>query len=211
MAKVLGLISASLSGNLDGLVFVKMNGKTYVRTMPDKRNANSWSEKQTAARSSFRFVILYAKRQKELVIKPIWNKPAKELNMNGFNLFVKTNRAAFDSLGKVIDPGLLHFSTGQLPLSYLFRAEVDIENPKSIAVTWTDPLVNKQYNDDCLMAVTYQDGPSDPFNTGYTRKDLQARIPNHYSSIKDVYLYLFFWNQKLDIYSPDHVIIIKHT
>ena len=210
MAKVLGGIGQFLSGSIEGLVFVRRDGETHMRSAPRKRKEGEWSEKQKKARIGFSTVIKYARLHKEKVIVPIWNKAAKGLTMSGYNLFVKANRSAFDSMGQLGDAGLLHFSTGHLPLPYLLSASVDAENPASIAVNWTDQMANAVYNNDCLMAVIYKDGANVVLNTGFTRKDCKATIENPTPDAQVVYLYLFFWNQKLDIYSIDQVFAIKH-
>ena len=210
MARVTSVIGESLSGNVGGLVYVKRNGTTYVRVMAEKRKASEWSEDQKANRHRFKYISLYAGRHKKLVIDPIWKKHAKELNKIGRNMFIQANNGAFGTFGQVADPEKLHFAIGPLPLPNLIRAEMDIETHQSISVTWRDQLAEEKYDDDCLMAITYNQEPFAIVNTGYTRKDGKAIIAYLYPLAGEVYLYLFFWNTKLDIYSPDHVSIIKH-
>src|SRR5665647_2552458 len=118
MAIVEGGIGKYLSGSIEGMVMVKGKFRTYMRSMPRERKASEWSEKQKQQRNGFGSLIRYAGEQKYRVIIPIWNKAAENINMSGFNLFVKANRAAFDAEGKVRNPALLHFSTGELPLPY---------------------------------------------------------------------------------------------
>jgi len=65
--------------------------------------------------------------------------------MNKFNLFVKANRAAFNSLGHKGDTELLHFLTSPLPLPNLIRVEVNTENPQSIALSLTDQLADRTH------------------------------------------------------------------
>jgi len=209
MAKVKSVIGESLSGNVGGLVYVKRNGTTYVRVMAEKRKASEWSKKQKANRHRFKYITLYAKMYKKLVIDPIWNKHARELNKIGYNMFIQANNGAFGVFGQVEDPEKLHFAIGSLPLPNLIRAEIDIETHQSISVRWTNQLADDQYDDDCLMAITYTQEPNTIVNTGFTRKDGKAIITYPYPLDREVYLFLFFWNKKLDIYSPDHVSIIK--
>jgi len=42
MAKTLGGIGQFLSGSIEGLVFVRRKGVTYMRSMPRKREASEW-------------------------------------------------------------------------------------------------------------------------------------------------------------------------
>jgi hypothetical protein len=205
MAIVDGGIGQYLSGSIEGLVFVKGKKRTYMRSMPRERKASEWSDKQREARNGFREVIKFAARHKNKVIVPIWNKAAEDLAMSGYNLFVKANRAAFDAQGKLSKPELLHFSTGNLPLPYRLWAEADGQDPHSIAVSWTDQLGGSSNGEDCLMAVIYQNGDKGIVNTGVTRKEGKATLANPSPEKGEVYLFLFFWNKALDMYSIDQV------
>jgi len=205
MAIVENGIGKFLSGSIEGMVFVKGKYRTYMRSMPRERKASGWSEKQKQQRNGFGSVIRFAGEQKFRVIIPIWNKAAQNINMSGFNLFVKANRAAFDAQGKVSNPALLHFSTGELPLPYMLWAGADTQNPGSIAIRWTDQLGDALHADDQLMAVFYHDGAKAPFNTGFKRKDQRGQIANPIPNVENSNLFLFFWNEKLDVYSSDQV------
>jgi hypothetical protein len=211
MAKTLGGIGQFLSGNIEGLVFVRRKGETYMRAMPRKRKASEWSERQKEARNGFSAVIQYARLQKKDMIVPIWNKAVKNMTMSGWNLFIKSNRAAFDALGQLHDPLKLHFSTGRLPLPEKIKAGTDTENPSQIAVSWTDQMAGTEYGYDSLMAVIYQDGANKVVDTGAKRWDCKATIENPTPEAEVVYLYLFFWNEKRDSYSPDQVFAITHS
>lgn len=212
MEKIPEIIAQNLSGKLGDVIFVKPKGKnSFTRKLAPKPEAGSCSVKQQAARTIFGAVVKFANDHKETLVTPIWNKRVKELKMigiSGFNFFVKTNRPAFDASGKVGDHELLHFSNGKLPLPYMFRAEIDPQNPQSIVVSWFHHVAGSKQNDDCLMSIIYHDGANVPVNTGYTRKDQQAVIVNPTSDSKIVYLYLYSWNKKLDLYSPDQVFTI---
>ena len=209
MARIVGGIGQNLSGTADGMVFVNRNGKTYMRSLPRPRKASEWSDKQRQARSGFAAVIRYARSHKKYVIAPIWNKAAQGMDQNGFNLFVSANRGAFDFEGKMGDPGLLHFSTGHLPLPFRLAAKVDSQNPESINVSWVDQLNDSAYMNDCLMAVTYKGIATAPVNTGFTRKDGHATLVNSTPEGEEGFLYLFFWNKKLDQYSADQAFVLS--
>jgi len=211
MAIVEDGIGKYLSGSIEGMVFVKGKYRTYMRSMPRERKAGEWTAKQKQQRNGFASLIRFAGEQKHRVIIPIWNKAAENINMSGFNLFVKANRAAFATQGKVSSPALLHFSTGELPLPYMLWAGVDAQNPESIAISWTDQLADALHGDDQLMAVFYHDGAKAPVNTGFKRKDQKGEIANPFPDAEDVYLFLYFWNERLDQYSPDQVFAIKQS
>ena len=235
MALVTDGIGRFLSGSIEGLVFVKGKENTYMRGMPRVRKASEWTEKQREARKGFQSMIKFANAHKTNVIVPIWNKAAKDLKMSGYNLFVKANRAAFDAQGNVGHPGLLHFSTGALALPYRLWAEADVENPHSMAVSWTDQLAGSASGNDSLIAVIYQNKVQGEINTGitrkngkltrsvvlskeyklvdtgFTRKDGKAILANPTPEAGDVYLILFFWNKLLDEYSNDQVFTIGQS
>jgi len=208
MARVVGGIGQDLSGTVGGFSFVNRNGSTYVRALPRERKESEWSDKQRQARSGFAAVIRFARTQKKQVILPIWNKAAIGTNQNGFNLFVSTNRAAFDFQGQVGDPGLLHFSTGHLPLPYRLSATVDAQNPGSILVSWANQLDDSNFSNDCLMAVTYTGVAKALVNTGFTRKEGKATLQRPSPEGEEAFLYLFFWNKKWDRYSVDQAFVV---
>ena len=66
-----------------------------------------------------------------------------------------------------------------------------------------------EYDTDCLMAVIYIDGANEVVNTRFKYWDYKAMIENPRQEEEVVYLYLFFWNEKQDIYSQDQVFEIK--
>lgn len=232
MALVTDGIGRFLSGSIEGLVFVKGKDFTYMRGTPRVRKASEWTSKQQEARNGFRAVIRFANAHKTNVVVPIWNKAAKDLKMSGYNLFVKANRAAFDTQGNIGHPELLHFATGPLALPYRLWAEVDAENPQSMAVSWTDQLAGTASGNDCLMSVIYQNTTKELVNsdvrqkngklirspdlwkecklvdTGFLRKDGKAILANPTPEAGDVFLFLFFWNKELGTYSADLVFTI---
>ena len=205
MAKIIGGIGENLSGSLGGLVFVKRIGANHLRSRPRPRDASEWSDEQKQVRAGFRALIRYASSQKAWLIDPIWNKAAKGTSMSGYNLFVKQNRAAFDALGKVSDPALLHFSTGNLLLPYMLSALLNTDNPGSIDISWSNQLSGSKYGDDSLMAVFYNGKAGRMADTGFKRNEGRATIVHPSPHAEGVFLYLFFWNKKLDMYSDDQV------
>jgi len=235
MALVTDGIGRFLSGSIEGLVFVHGKDNSYMRGMPRVRKSSEWTVKQQEARNGFRAVINFAKAHKLNVVVPIWNKAANDLKMNGYNLFVKANRAAFDTQGNVGHPELLHFSTGPLALPYRLWAEADTENPRSMNVNWTDQLAGSASGSDHLMSVIYQNKTKELvktdvrekngklkmstefckecklIDTGFLRKDGKAILVNPTPEAGDVFLFLFFRNNELGQYSDDQVFAIGQT
>ena len=235
MALVTDGIGRSLSGSVEGLVFVKGKDFSYMRGTPRVRKSSEWTLKQQEARNGFRAVINFANAHKTNVVVPIWNKAAKNLKMNGYNLFVKSNRAAFDPQGNIGHPELLHFSTGPLALPYRLWAEADADNPHSMNVSWTDQLAGSASGNDHLIAVIYQNKVKElvntdvrqkngklirsaeyfkeckPIDTGFLRKDGKALLVNPTKVAEDVFLFLFFWNTELSQYSDDQVFTIVQS
>jgi hypothetical protein len=182
-----------------------MNGKSLARRLPHKREPGSTSEKQLAHMNRFAAVAHYARSSKQTVIEPIWNMPAKQKNMSGYNLFLQANLPAFDASGQVKDPLLLRFSAGSLPQANNLTATLDPENPHIVAISWTTEGQGEAspYHDDCLMCVTYPKETIELVNTGFTRKDKKVFLEWPLGQAKDVFLFLFFWNKSRNSYSPD--------
>src|SRR5665647_331060 len=192
MARVNNIIGKALSGRIGNIVFVNLGGSTYARTLPRERKPSEWSAEQKKHRKCFGVVVKYASSMMVPFIKPIWNKSITN-STSGFNQFVKANKPAFGKNGTVNDPGLLRFSIGPLPLPADLNAILSAEQSNIITISWKNQISDLVRNDDHLMAVFYNVHPLIvPIETGFIRKDEQAKIVIPDNSGKEIYLYLFF-------------------
>lgn len=203
MAKTTGGIQGTVSGRVGPVVYVNFNGGNYVRIAPKERKKNSWRPKQVAYREKFSRVCNFWTGSVPKQIKQIWDLDAE--GMNEFNLFLKINLPAFGSDGTVSDPERIHFSTGKLPLAHKLKAERVPTDSEKVGITWhNDSDSFLQREDDELMMVIHFDGKiHGPILTGAPRKQESAliQLPSGLEAAKGIYL--FFGNEKRELYSVD--------
>jgi hypothetical protein len=205
MAKFKGIPGMKLSGNIGGLVFVQVGDQTYVRRAPTRKK-DSWSQKQQQHRARFKSFTGFYRSLRETVVKPIWNLSATK-NLTGYNLFMKANLPAFSSDGGHIDPALLHFSTGLLPLPRYLSARRNEESPATVQVSWHTEITTRmeQPDDELLIAVRSNFLSFGPFETGCFRKDGNCLFDiSKWESAPILSLYLFFASADRSRYSHDH-------
>ena len=204
MARVKGTIASQLSGTIGGLVFVQVGDKTYVRTAPNRKK-NSWSKKQQQHRSRFQACTRFYQALRETVVIPIWNLSATK-NLSGYNLFMKTNLPAFDAEGARIDPALLHFSMGTLPLPQHLSIVRDETSPTTVQISWSAELITRaeQPDDELLMMIRNDFQTFGPIETECLRKDESCRFDlSEWASESKWNLYLFFASADRTRYSTD--------
>ena len=204
MARIHGTIGGHLSGKLDGLVFVKVGDKTYVRTAPERRK-DSWSPKQEQHRRRFQAFTRFYRMHRGNIVQPIWNLSATK-QQTGYNLFMKANLPAFNADGSDFDPSLLHYSTGPLDLPQNLMLHRDELNPMMVHVSWNPECITRQERpDDELLIVrggSYR--AIGPIETAAQRKagsctfDFTDRLKEGPWD-----LYLFFVSADRKKYSPD--------
>lgn len=209
MARVNNVIGKALSGRIGNIVFVNLGGSTYARSLPRERKPSEWSAEQKKHRKCFAGVVKYASRMMVPFIKPIWNI-AEPNSKRGFNQFVKANKPAFGTNGNVIDPGLLRFSAGSLPLPVGLNATLSTSNSNGITVNWKNPIGDSASNNDRLMVVFYyRHELLVPVEAGFNRKDEQAQIPIPENPGKEIFLFLFFKSEDETLYSKDQAFKIE--
>ena len=204
MARVTKGIGQAFSGRLDNIVFVNKGDITYVRTLPRERKPSEWSADQIQHRKCFAIVMRYASRMMNSFVRPIWNKSATD-TISGFNLFVKANKPAFGTKGRVEDPCLLRFSAGSLPLPSNLKVVMSSEVANVIIVRWKNEIANPVRGQDHLMVVFYsQNELMKPIETAFMRKDEQAQLVLPEKTSNEIFLYLFFGSADQTAYSNDH-------
>jgi len=73
MARLKHGIGSMLSGSAGGMVFVQMDGETYMRVAPN-RSKSSWTSKQKLHRKRFTQVISFCSQFKLSLIQTIWKR-----------------------------------------------------------------------------------------------------------------------------------------
>lgn len=196
-----------LSGTVGNVVSAKWKDIKYVRTLPRKRSADQWSDKQKAHRKCFAAVNAFAKLARESLIKPIWNN-AETGRLSGYNLFIKANKPAFEPAGELIDPRMLKMTTGDLPLP--FNIEVDyIDDVKvTVDISWENAQsLEMDGGTDKLMLILFRDGYfSGPMDTLFSRAQSYAHIelPSDYCKMECIYV--FFKSRNADEFSDSFAV-----
>ena len=120
MAKMKRNIGDVVSGKIGNVVFVNLNGKSYVRAAP-QRKKDSWSTDQLLYRQRISRVSALWRALKSEQLSKVWNLAAQE--MNGYAWFLKLNMPALEMDGTLIDAKLLKVSDGKLAVPQDLRAE----------------------------------------------------------------------------------------
>jgi hypothetical protein len=102
------------SGKLGNIVTYDLNGTQVVRTRPSTRKKRKLTELQENHRFAFREMHRFTKAIKRQIIDRIWIHQPVTGGLNAYNLFIKTNRAAFGHGENITFPELLLLSKGDL-------------------------------------------------------------------------------------------------
>jgi len=196
---------AYLSGKAGNLVFVQNGDEVIVRSLPKRRKAGSWSEKQQQQRKRFQAAQAFYSSVRDSVVIPIW-KLAATRKLTAYNLFLKANLGAFDKNGELADYSRLHFSTGTLPLPQQLTAVRTADDGSKVKVSWNPERQTKaESGDDELLCVWAN--PSHrigPMATDSFRADGQCTLDLPETAGEESFnLYLFFGNSSKTSYSAD--------
>lgn len=191
MAKMKRPIGDVVSGKIGNVVFVNMNGKSYVRAAP-QRKTNSWSTDQLLYRQRISRVSALWRALKSEEMSRIWNGAAEQ--MNGYAWFLKLNMPALEMDGTLIDAKGLKVSDGKLPVPQDLKAERLPGDASMVKVSWqNDPHTSGLRLQDELMAVSYVDGKfSQATPTGLLRSALNGSfaLPLHPTNATHVFLFM---------------------
>ena len=200
MTQVRGGIESNLSGKFGDMVFVQLNGKTYMRRAP-RRKKESSTPAMLLNQKRFAQVMQFCGQFKDTLIPQIWNSAA--LNTSGFRLFQKTNSPAFAKDGSLPDAKLLRLSIGKLPLPQGITAGKAEVGGTLIEVSWpVDQFLGGTRLQDELMVISAGEGQySEVTATGILRKNLNGsfELPEEPSGI--THIYLFFESKDRKDYS----------
>ena len=190
MATINDPTTGRISGRLGNVVYVNLNGRTIVRSLP-RITPGRRSPAQLRNQERFRLIHQFCSQFKQVLIPQIWNDYSK--TDNGYNLFVKANAPAFGADGELPDRKKLRLSTGDLPLPLQLEAHKAPDGSNNIEVSWQKtsswgglPLKDK------LMVICAGEGKySDPILTGLERGSLGGsfQLPNNSFPITHVYLF----------------------
>ncbi len=200
----------AISGKFGKLVGAKWKDLDIIRTVPRKRKAGEWSEKQIAHRKCFAAANAFARNSRESLIKPIWNRAATG-HFSGYNIFMKANKPAFEPAGELIDPRMLKMTTGKLPLPFNIAATYECGEKVSIDVSWENAdALDFVHDTDKLMIILFRNLHfTAPIDTGFTRIQAKAHIELSPDYRNRECIYIFFQNQKGDEFSDSFGVLTQ--
>jgi len=98
MARLHKAVLGTFSKKIGQVVGSSWKGIPVIRSLPQSV-ANPRTTAQQSQRLRFKTLILFAQELVSPTIKPLWDRNARR--MSGYNLFVRTNRMAFDDQGNL--------------------------------------------------------------------------------------------------------------
>lgn len=191
MALIKDIFGAGISGKLNQMVFYQRNGKTYVRALPVRHNMTD-SPAQIRNRQRFAAMQKFSRQFKYVLIPLIWNQASRSLTGN--QLFVKTNKSAFDAEGNIPDPKKVQLSTGKLILPQEMTVKPREEGSAMVSISWYPDFGGGELAWwDELMAISYGEGQySEIKSTAIRRGENAGSFEAPELKVPITHLYLFF-------------------
>lgn len=200
-----------IKGRIDDLIFYEAKGQQRIRRYKAKKPQPA-SCTQNLQRCRMRAAVALYRANRDTEIPNIWKLAVKEMVMSGYNLFIKTNIAAFDQNHRIIDYNMLHFSCGRLELP--IHLEITGYRDGCVIVGWknTFPMCSARVND-CLHAVWLKNNGGFSLQTVPTscisRAEEKAILPVEGAGTEDLHLYLYFSNQAKNSFSPNKYFFLR--
>lgn len=200
-----------IKGKIDNLVLYEVKGQQRMRKHKDKPLPPG-SCTQNLQRCRMRAAVALYRANRDTEIPYIWKLAVKEMVMSGYNLFIKTNIAAFDQNHRIIDYNMLHFSCGRLELP--IHLEITGYGDGCVIVGWknTFPMCSARVND-CLHAVWLKNNGGFSLQTVPTscisRAEEKAILLVEGAGTEDLHLYLYFSNQDKSSFSPNKYFFLR--
>lgn len=190
MAQVKDIFGTGISGKLNQVVFYQRNNKTFVRAMPVRKN-KICSPAQLLNKQRFGAMLRFTQQFKYVVIPQIWNHASKTLT--GQQLFMKTNKAAFDAEGNIPDRKTIQLSTGKLNLPQGMVVKPRQDGSQLINVSWCPDMGTRElaYWDE-LMVISYGEGQYSEIKATAIRRGENAgafALPELETAISHFYLF----------------------
>ena len=190
MAQIKDIFGAGISGKLNQVVFYQRKGKTFVRALPIRKNKTD-SPAQRLNKQRFGAMLRFAQQFKYVLIPQIWNPASKTLTGN--QLFMKTNKGAFDAEGHIPAPRAVQLSTGKLhlPQEMVIKPE---EGTTRITVSWYPDFGGSDlaWWDELLVVALGEGQYSDIHSTGIHRGENVGSFELPRLEVPISHLYLFF-------------------
>lgn len=201
MAHVKDVFGTGISGKLNQVVFYQRRGKTFVRALPVRKNKIS-SPAQLLNKQRFSAMLRFTQLFKYVLIPQVWSQASRTLT--GQQLFMKTNKGAFDAEGNIPDRKIIQLSTGKLELPFGIVIKPKQDGSPLINVSWfPDAGSGDLAWWDELMVIGYGDGQYSEIKATAIRRGQNGgafELPELKAAIS--HLYLFFGSLDKRHYSP---------
>ena len=187
----------TMSGLVGPVVISSRYGKPYVKSRSVKVN-DPKTPTQLEQRNKFKAATQFVSCNLHQLIRPYWNPEARLQQMSGQNLFCKLNIHAFDENG-IPDIERLKPVTGNL--GGFEQLEVAFLSEGTIEIRWINNARDKKTSENNqlkVFSIDQQYVTKEIPCTGI-RKDEFCTLQADMTDL--IYLFLFFWNEKLKITS----------
>ena len=182
-----------IKGRVGNVVFCKLNGKSYMRSVPDRIDPNT--PQQQEVRSRFRVAVRFYQKIKETPLKGILDLSADKICSSGYALFMKKNLKAFRANGKIGDFSQLHFSAGKRQQAYNLQGRMDEQGMVTLDWENDEEAYNFEATDRLNVVVLYSNRSFSPKlleGLEVLRGAGKAIFPLERGKGVRIYLYCFF-------------------
>ena len=182
-----------IKGRVGNVVFCKLNGKSYMRSVPDRIDPNT--PKQQEVRSRFRVAVRFYQKIKETPLKGILDLSADKICSSGYALFMKKNLKAFRANGKIGDFSQLHFSAGKRQQAYNLQGRMDEQGIVTLDWENDEEAYNFEATDRLNVVVLYSNRSFSPKlleGLEVLRVAEKVTFPLERGKGVRIYLYCFF-------------------
>lgn len=182
-----------IRGRVGHVVFCKLNGKSYMRSIPDRIDPNT--PKQQEVRSRFRVAVRFYQRIKNTPLKGILDFSAEKICSSGYALFMRENLKAFRANGKIGDFSQLHFSVGKRQQAYKLQGRMDEQGVVTLIWENDEDVYNFEVTDRLNVVVLYSNRSFSPRlleGMEVLRGAEKAIFPLERVKGVEVHLYCFF-------------------
>ena len=182
---------------LNEVIISRRNGKLYLKRKP-KKVRNPRTEGQKNQRGKFRAASIFVSKNLHQLIRPYWNPEAKRQGMTGQNLFCKINTHAFDGEGKV-NVMALQATVGNL--GGIEVQDVDFEEIDHMTINWKDNSRDKKTSKENSLKVLGLQSNLIVEELDCVAKRVSKTCTIEIEKDRYTHLYLFFWNEAMEIAS----------
>lgn len=200
-----------LKGRIDDLVFYQVGEQLRIRGY-GKPKKTAWTPSQQLQQKRLRTAVAFYRANAATPLPEIWREAAKEMVCSGYNLFMKTNMAAFSADHDILDYSLLHMSEGVLEVAP--SLQVTKYGQGEVHVTWRNPLpATEECMSDLLQAVWLADNGTFtlhvPALPAVRRSNGEAVLPIPEAGQQGMHLYLYFSDKNGKRFSKDKYFYLK--